>query len=143
MTSLRKNLSRIVALAVAPLLIPLTFAGSASAAVPYSASVSATAVDATMTATTVMSATTPTYVASGGVCATGADGIKYAFPKKTDFTLTTTPTTFTTTATLPAGQVYSYFTCLKIGSEWKPASVTKNIFIAGAQPVNVDNTSPD
>ena len=142
MSNITKRLSRVVALALAPLLVPIALAGSAAAAVPYAATFSATATGTTMNATTTMTSSTPTFVTSGGICATGADGVKYAFPKLSNFTLTSTPTTFSTSRVVPAGQVYTYWTCLLVDGNWTQAPGSKGIFIAAPTPVGADNSMP-
>jgi hypothetical protein len=142
MRTMMKHLSRLVALAVVPALIPISFAATASAAVPYAATFSATSSGATLTATTSMTSSVPTLVTTGGICATGADGVKYAFPKKENFTLTTTPTKFTTSRIVPVGQVYTYWTCLLVNGQWTQAPGSKGIFVAGDPPATVDNSMP-
>jgi hypothetical protein len=147
MPSIAKTLPRLIALALTPLLLPLAAAGTAAAAVPYAAtftatSTPATATTATITATTSMTSTIPTQVTTGGICATGADGIKYAFPKLTNFTLTAVPTPFTTSLTVPVGQTYSYWTCLLINNAWTQAPGTKAIYVPAPPTPGADNTMP-
>ena len=137
-----KYFRRGVAVAVFSILLPMVFTETTSAAVPYAASFSASAAADTLSATTTMTSAVPTFVTTGGICATGADGVRYAFPKLTNFTLGTTPITFTTSRTVPVGQVYTYWTCLLINGSWTSAPGSKGIFVAGAIPASVDNSMP-
>ena len=143
MHNITNYLNRWVTVAVAALLLPAGFAGVASAAtVPYAATFSATAVNGTINATTSMTSSLPTFVTSGGICATGADGIQYVFPKKSNFTLTGTPTTFTTSRVVPTGQVYTYWTCLLINGSWTQAPGSKGIFVAAPLTAGADTSVP-
>lgn len=142
MRIMTRYFKRAATVALLPVLLPIAFAGTASAAVPYAASFSASAVADTLSATTTMTSSVPTFVTTGGICATGADGVRYAFPKLSNFTLTTSPITFNTSRTVPVGQVYTYWTCLLINGSWTSAPGTKGIFVAAPVPASVDNSMP-
>lgn len=121
----------------------LSGVGSAAAATPwpYHATFSAVASGRTMSATTSITADKPVLASHLGVCATGADGTKYAFPKKDSARLSRTPVKVNTSRTLPAG-VYRYYTCFVVNGKWTSAGGVKSIYVPGVAPAPVPTTVP-
>ena len=133
-----------VALAVGLSVTCLTNAANSAAAAapwPYKAFFSAVVNGDTLTATTTITARAATTATEVGVCATGADGTKYRFPKRASARLGSTPVTVTTSRKLPVG-IYAYFTCFVVNGEWTGAGGIKSIFVPGVRVVTVSTKMP-